>query len=69
MAKQGFSAIDLSQGDAAHLAHALLKRVHPVHTRMHAGEAAAIEGVALAAPYKKLPPPWNWGPDQGAMTS
>src|ERR1700756_4647345 len=29
-------------GDAAHLAHALLQRVHAVHARMHVGEAAAI---------------------------
>jgi hypothetical protein len=33
---------DLGGGGAAHLAHALLQRVHAVHAGMHVGEAAAI---------------------------
>ena len=37
-----FCAGDLGGGDPAHLAHALLKRVHAVHAGMHVGEAAAI---------------------------
>src|ERR1700761_8754683 len=34
--------LHLRRRDAAHLAHALLQRVHAVHARMHVGEAAAI---------------------------
>ena len=33
---------DLGGDDAAHLAHALLQRVHAVHAGMHVGETAAI---------------------------
>jgi hypothetical protein len=33
---------DLGGGGAAHLAHALLQRVHAVHAGMHIGEAAAV---------------------------
>jgi hypothetical protein len=33
---------DLGRGGAAHLAHALLKRVHAVHAGMHVGKTAAI---------------------------
>src|SRR5215472_16439692 len=32
----------LRRRDAAHLAHALLQRIHAVHARMHIGEAATI---------------------------
>jgi hypothetical protein len=59
---------DLGGGDAAHLAHALLERIHAVHAGMHVGETAAVgverqfaagggvmlgdEGAGLAARHK-----------------
>ena len=68
MADRDFGARHLGRGDAAHLAHAFLQRIHAVHAGMHVGEAAAIgverqfaagggvalgdEGAALAAPDK-----------------
>jgi hypothetical protein len=36
-------AVDLGGGGVAHLAHALLQGIHPVHAGMHVGEAAAID--------------------------
>src|ERR1700759_1912564 len=42
VAHRNLRVLDLRRRDAAHLAHALLQRVHPVHARMHVGEAAAI---------------------------
>jgi len=42
MADRDLGAVELRGGGAAHLAHALLQRVHAVHAGMHVGEAAAI---------------------------
>ena len=42
MADRDPGAGDLGGGGAAHLAHALLQRVHAVHAGMHVREAAAI---------------------------
>jgi len=53
MANRDLGAGDLGGGSAAHLAHALLQRVHAVHAvyaGMHAGEAAAIGVERQSAP-------------------
>src|SRR5205085_10860877 len=42
MAHRDLRALDLRRRDAAHLPHALLQRIHPVHAGMHVAQAAAI---------------------------
>src|SRR4051794_30613010 len=42
MADRDFGVLDLRGRNAAHLAHALLQRVHAVHAGMHVAQAAAI---------------------------
>ena len=42
VADRDLGAGNLSRGDAAHLAHALLQGVHAVHAGVHVGETTAV---------------------------
>src|SRR6195256_4270530 len=42
VADRNLRTLDLRRGDAAHLPHALLQRIHAVHAGVHVAEPAAI---------------------------
>ena len=69
VADRDLGVSDFGGGGAAHLAHALLQRVHAVHAGMHVGKAAAIGVERVPRAAVGLQPtgfvPWAYGSSRG----